>query len=620
MVTKVTVYPAGTGRDDSMADEDGEPPKPTLETQAPVGEAEDAAANGEGSAAPEEDAATAAHPPGEQQESTAMDDVHLTPLDAAADKQNLKDAVDSGGIPPPPIKPAADGSGSEEMAASAGSLLHADEAAPQDRPADPPKGGDGLGAGPVVRGRKRNKLMATAGGGKGHSNPRKTPYKSEIGRLRHERQVAAANGTNGGPPRAKPLGLSLAETNAPPPEASFAISASRFKHDFLHGLGEFLTSAFADDEEASGSYFSQDLLDQLAESSPHLRGVWLQAKSLNDVNVRDLCHALIRNRVVTEVWLPGNHITDVGASYIAHMLKFNRTIKVRYARPICSSTSQPRASELTFSSLTHCRKIQHTQELFLGENDIGPKGAAALASALARNNNTLQALGLGNNHIGVEGAGAFAAALRHNHTLHTLDVKDNGIPRRSSIRALLSKMLEFNASDPGDESLVLGLQDELAKLVSSLPPDVAEAVVMQAEEALKQAMTCRRRGDKVGAAEAEGVFIRVCTTGERPRDPPSTAELNMEPVEEEGEEMRGKGKSVKRADARKLEPESGLDGIQEELGELKFEEKEEGGGDPDKEPLEAAAEEVAKDAKEEGADEPAAEAAESSEAASEDAE
>lgn len=527
-----------------------------------------------------------------------MDDVHLTPLDAAAGKQNLKDAVDSGGLPAPPIKPAADGSENPAVAA-AGSLLHADEAVPQDRP-DASQGGDGLGAGPVVRGRKRNKLKASAGGGKGHSNPRKTPYKSEIGRLRHEREMAAANGANGsgggnngGPRPAKPLGLSLAETNAPPPEASFAISASRFKHDLLHGLGEFLTSAFADDEEASGSYFSQDLLDQLAESSPHLRGVWLQAKSLNDVNVRDLCHALIRNRVVTEVWLPGNHITDVGASYIAHMLKFNRTIK----------------------------------ELFLGENDIGPKGAAALASALARNNNTLQALGLGNNNIGVEGAGAFAAALRHNHTLHTLDVKDNGIPRRSSIRALLSKMLEFNASDPGDESLVLGLQEELANLVGSLPPDVAEAVVMQAEEALKQAMLCRRRGDKVGAAEAEGVFIRVCTTGKRPRDPPTTAEPNTEPIEDEEGEMRG---GEKRTDARRLEPESRLDGINEELSELKSEVKEEGeegeegdsgkegeGGDSGKEPLEAAAEEAAK---EEGVDGPADEAAVPSEPASEKAE
>mmetsp|Transcript_8437 Transcript_8437/g.19811 ORF Transcript_8437/g.19811 Transcript_8437/m.19811 type:complete len:373 (+) Transcript_8437:70-1188(+) len=364
-------------------------------------------------------------------------------------------------------------------------------------------------------------------------------------------------------------------------------------HSFLLGLGDLVTSAFAADGEVSGLHFSQDLLDQLAESSPHLRGVWLQAKSLNDVDIRDLCHALIQNRVVTEVWLPGNHITDVGASYIAHMLKFNRTIK----------------------------------ELFLGENDIGPKGAAALASALARNNNTLQALGLGNNNIGVEGAGAFAAALRHNHTLHTLDVKDNGIPLQSSIRALLGKTLEFNASDPGDESLVLGLQEEFAKLVGSLPPDVAKEVVIQAEEALKQAMACRRRGDKVGAAEAEGVFIRVCTTGERPRDPPSTAELNMDPVEEEGEEMVGKGKSVKRADSKGLEPESRLDGINEELSELKFEEKEEGkeegeegGGDSGKEPLEAAAEEVAKDGKEEGVVEAADEAAVPSEPASEKAE
>ena len=316
-----------------MADDDGEPPKPTLETQAPVSPI-DAATNGEGSTAPEEAAATAAHPPPEHQES--MDDVHLTPLDAAANKQNVKDAVDSGGMPaPPPIQPS-DGA-AEKMSVEPGqSLLHADEAVPQDRSAAP-QGSDGLGAGPVVKGRKRNKLKVPAGGGKGHSNPRKTPYKSEIGRLRHEAKLAAeasanGNGNSGGPPQAKPLGLSLAETNAPPPESSFAVSASKFKHNFLHGLGEFLTSAFADDEEASGSYFSQDLLDQLAESSPHLRGVWLQAKSLNDVNVRDLCHALIRNRVVTEVWLPGNHITDVGASYIAHMLKFNRTIKVRDGR------------------------------------------------------------------------------------------------------------------------------------------------------------------------------------------------------------------------------------------------------------------------------------------------
>lgn len=114
------------------------------------------------------------------------------------------------------------------------------------------------------------------------------------------------------------------------------------------------------------------------------------------------------------------------------------------------------------------------------------------------------ALGLGDNHIGVEGAGAFAAALRHNHTLSSLDIKNNDIPRHSSIRGLLHKMLEFNAADPGDESLVTGLQDELGSLISNLPPDIAEEIVLQAEEALKMAMLCRKRGDVVGAAEAEG--------------------------------------------------------------------------------------------------------------------
>jgi len=101
-----------------------------------------------------------------------------------------------------------------------------------------------------------------------------------------------------------------------------------------------------------------------------------------------------------------------------------------------------------------------------------------------------------------------------------LDVKGNGIPRKSSVRRLLSKMIEFNASDPGDESLVLGLQDELASFVSRLDPKEAEAVVLQAEQALTAAMACRKRGDKVGAAEAEGAFIRICTTGAPPVDPP----------------------------------------------------------------------------------------------------
>jgi len=242
-----------------------------------------------------------------------------------------------------------------------------------------------------------------------------------------------------------------------------------------------------------------------------------------------LCEGLIRNKVVTEVWLPSNQITDVGAGYIAHMLKFNRSIK----------------------------------ELFLGENEIGPKGAAALASALARGNSTLVALGLGDNHIGVEGAGAFAAALRHNHTLSSLDIKNNGIPRYSSIRGLLHKMLEFNAADPGDESLVVGLQEELTSLISSLPPDVAEDVVMQAEEALKMAMLCRNRGDVVGAAEAEGIFIRICTTGEAPVDPPEEMANAVRQHKNE------RPKKTKKQPRKQMEPDR-LDELNNELKSLQY--------------------------------------------------
>ncbi|KAL7531881.1 hypothetical protein ACHAXR_004288 [Thalassiosira sp. AJA248-18] len=404
--------------------------------------------------------------------------------------------------------------------------------------------------------RTKNRLKPGQGGSKkGHSHPRKSPYKSEVARLRHAQQLEKEKrefakdppddleglGFTKNNSNSSPKSISIKDTTAPPDTAFFSIQSSKLKHSLLHSLGEFLTSAFADDEEASGSYFSQDLLDQLSSSNPRLRGVWLQAKSLNDKHIQQLCEALIRNKVVTEVWLPSNQITDVGAGHIAHMLKFNHSIK----------------------------------ELFLGSNDIGPKGAAALASALARGNITLVALGLGDNRIGVEGAGAFAAALRHNHTLHTLDIKNNGIPKKSSIRGLLSKMLDFNASDPGDESLVLGLQEELANLVSTLPPDMAESVVLQAEESLKMAMLCRKRGDKIGAAEAEGVFIRICTTGEPPVDPPEESGGGSGGVTVA--KQSGSSSSIdavvkkKKRPKKPMEPDR-LDGLNEELSTLKFNE------------------------------------------------
>jgi hypothetical protein len=433
----------------------------------------------------------------------AYEDCKLTPLEAENQKRNLMDALMSDGtaVADPP-------DAEVEEVRQQSSLLHRDEYSQLKKQPHHPinresalanssncSGFTGLAVPPLLPGKAakptRQRLQ---GKHHGHSHPRKSPYRSEVARLRHEQQqqqqarnsnndhnsVSSTTNTH------NTTNISLASTTSPPDSSDFWKQSSKFKHMILDSMGEFLTSAFTDNEETSASYFSQELLDQLSNNDPDIVGIWLQSKNLYDVHIRQLCDNLMRNTQVTEVWLPGNFITDEGARYIAHMLKFNKSIK----------------------------------ELFLGKNDIGPRGAAALAAALARGNTTLVALGLGENHVGVEGAGAFAAALRHNHVLRTLDLKKNGIPKSSSVRALLNKMLEFNASDPGDEFLVLGLQEELTSLIKNLPEDVAQNVMEQAEEALKTAMVCRRKGDVWGAAEAEGLFIRICTTGQAPMDPP----------------------------------------------------------------------------------------------------
>mmetsp|Transcript_929 Transcript_929/g.1435 ORF Transcript_929/g.1435 Transcript_929/m.1435 type:complete len:632 (+) Transcript_929:251-2146(+) len=480
---------------------------------------------------------------GGEEEDNGFEDCKISPLDADNQRRNLKSAL-LGNVEPEATTTTAttteDNTEEEEEAEKnnqqTSSLLHEDEFSQSLKQPHHPnnhesalvsgsgdtkkkKGIFGL-TGPPFRNKNKNKPTRqklsggetnTNKGGGGHSHPRKSPYRSDVPKLR-------------------------GSTNAPPDSADFWKQSTKFKHMLLTSVGDFLTGAFADDEETSASYFSRELMDQLSENDPTVTGIWLQAKNLYDVDIKVLCDNLMRNTTVTEVWLPGNFITDEGAKSIAHMLKFNKSIK----------------------------------ELFLGQNDIGPRGAAALAAALARGNSTLVALGLGENRVGVEGAGAFAAALRHNHVLRTLDLKKNGIPKSSSIRALLSKMLEFNASDPGDESLVLGLQEELVGLIQNLPEDVANEVVMKAEDALKTAMICRRRGDIVGAAEAEGLFIRICTTGETPIDPPEEAAGG-------GGRMGGsKSKGIAPKSSRKAKKRSTpsepdrLDEINEELSELQF--------------------------------------------------
>ena len=288
-----------------------------------------------------------------------MEDCKLSPLDADTQRQSMKDAIDGKEFPKPSLMDNAINAVKSvvnpkqkdnhvhfsENVDNQQSSLHADDYAnsqksphnPNDHESalhsDPSSGGEGPSTNMLKKIRRKAPRVTPGQGKKSHSHPRKSPFRSEIARLREQQRLEKEKKGDS----SKTVGI--AATTAPPDSASFLKQASKVKHSFLTSLGEFLTGAFADDEELSGSYFSQELLDQISSNDPIVKGVWLQAKSLNDSHVKQLCESLIRNRIITEVWLPANQITDVGAGHIAHMLKFNHSIK----------------------------------ELFLGKNEIGPK-------------------------------------------------------------------------------------------------------------------------------------------------------------------------------------------------------------------------------------------------------
>jgi Ran GTPase-activating protein (RanGAP) involved in mRNA processing and transport len=68
-------------------------------------------------------------------------------------------------------------------------------------------------------------------------------------------------------------------------------------------------------------------------------------------------------------------------------------------------------------------------QLFLAENDIRAKGAAAVAEML-KAKKTLTTLNLSSNRIRAKGASKMANALQVNHVLTKVDVGDIGLDER----------------------------------------------------------------------------------------------------------------------------------------------------------------------------------------------
>ncbi len=83
------------------------------------------------------------------------------------------------------------------------------------------------------------------------------------------------------------------------------------------------------------------------------------------------------------------------------------------------------------------------EELLLGANNIGDDGAAALRTALERNN-SLKVLRLSKNNIGSDGARHLAAALERNCTLTKLFLINDNIGQAAA--AALRAALETNCT------------------------------------------------------------------------------------------------------------------------------------------------------------------------------
>lgn len=140
------------------------------------------------------------------------------------------------------------------------------------------------------------------------------------------------------------------------------------------------------------------LLQQVRANDPSLTSLQLSHKRITHKQLLAVSDALRTNSAVTEIWLTHNQISDDkggGAGSLGYLME-----------ALEGNTS--------------------VEEVYLGGNRIGAKGAASLAQLVQRNR-TITDLGLEDNAICDGGAKMLADALRHNDTLQTLKLGGNDI-------------------------------------------------------------------------------------------------------------------------------------------------------------------------------------------------
>uniref|UniRef100_A0A8C6XFJ8 NLR family CARD domain containing 3 n=1 Tax=Naja naja TaxID=35670 RepID=A0A8C6XFJ8_NAJNA len=175
-------------------------------------------------------------------------------------------------------------------------------------------------------------------------------------------------------------------------------------------------------EEANlSNCLTYHILQSLLSQILYCRSLRLDCNQLKDTAM-DLLSSVLSGKdcQIQRISLAENQIGTKGAKALAKSLMVNRSL---LALDLRSNTIGPNGAKALADSL---KNNQHLLSLNLQKNEIGPQGSKQLAEALKRNWG-LKDLILSGNCVGDQGAAALAEGLSLNHTLLTLDLQSNSI-------------------------------------------------------------------------------------------------------------------------------------------------------------------------------------------------
>ncbi|EOD08957.1 hypothetical protein EMIHUDRAFT_248848 [Emiliania huxleyi CCMP1516] len=162
--------------------------------------------------------------------------------------------------------------------------------------------------------------------------------------------------------------------------------------------------------DSSESAGSEATIVTVAEQPTSLRGtdpvtsLDLDERGLGPASATVIASLIAGNGVLQELYIGDNHIGDKGAAAIADALRGNGGAKAL-------------ASALRVNAVL--------TNLNLGDNEISDEGAASIEGATLCANGVLNKLDVSRNEIGPTGAAAIADALKGNAVLTTLELAHN---------------------------------------------------------------------------------------------------------------------------------------------------------------------------------------------------